>query len=202
MKKTIKNVAAFLTICVLLFSLVAVLTFATDTSEISSAEAESASEQGDTAEGENEGTAESTGEGETTNETEIESETDFSYLGGAFSSERWIYSGEMVGVGMLMVFAVLAILWIIFSITGKIFNRDKQNDDGKESVTSTPEIPAAPPAPSAPVVTQGAVTDAELAAVITAAIAAMIETGDYPELKSGFRVVSFKRSNSRGMKNR
>ena len=100
--------------------------------------------------------------------------------------------------GMLMIFAVLSLLWGIVSLS-KLFlydipNRRKNKAKSEENDTvSSPVVEAATVAPVAPVAQE--TDDGELAAVITAAIAAMIESGDNKnEFANGFRVVSFKRS--------
>ncbi len=99
--------------------------------------------------------------------------------------------------GMLAVFAILALLWGIVSLS-KVFLHDIPN--AKRNKKSKKAIPAPAPAVVAepavePESVDGGVDDGELAAVITAAVAAMIESGDYKdEFANGFRVVQFKRS--------
>ncbi len=127
--------------------------------------------------------------------------------------ERFEYALQGTVTGMVMVFAVLALLTIILYIS-KYFLYDLPRKDSpeekaekearakraKEAAEAKEAEKAkkaeekaeksAVPAPVAP-----AQDDAQLAAVITAAIAAMIESGDYKnEFVGGFRVVSFKRS--------
>lgn len=123
--------------------------------------------------------------------------------------ERLGYALQGTVTGMLMVFSVLALLALIVSLSKVIFYtipnrkaekkmkaRESANPNSIASaepvapvVNNTP-APAAAPAPVAQ-----ASDDGELAAVITAAVAAMIESGDYKnEFVGGFRVVSFKRS--------
>ncbi len=103
--------------------------------------------------------------------------------------------------GMIMVFAVLGLLAVIVSLSKFILNRD-QSKNKNEAQAQTPAAaptpaPVATPAPAAPAPTAAVTDDGELAAVITAAIAAMIESGDYKnEFVGGFRVVSFKRTTS------
>ncbi|MBQ2325770.1 MAG: OadG family protein [Clostridia bacterium] len=99
--------------------------------------------------------------------------------------------------GMLAVFAILALLWGIVSLS-KVFLHDipnaKRNKKSKKTVPApAPAVVAEPAVEPEPV--DGGVDDGELAAVITAAVAAMIESGDYKdEFANGFRVVQFKRS--------
>ena len=123
-------------------------------------------------------------------------------------SERLEYALQGTATGMVMVFAVLALLWGIVSLS-KVFFYDipnKKKERAREVKQEASIIAAQPVAPEkapkaqaqpAPVqapVAQ-AMDDGELAAVITAAIAAMIESGDYKnEFVGGFKVVSFKRS--------
>ncbi len=107
--------------------------------------------------------------------------------------------------GMVMIFAVLGLLAVIMTVSKIIFhdipNKKKNEAQIQTSAASAP-TPAPAPAVSVPVETPAPVSaattdDGELAAVITAAIAAMIESGDYKnEFVGGFRVVSFKRANS------
>ncbi len=100
--------------------------------------------------------------------------------------------------GMVMVFAVLGFLAVIMTLSKVIFydipNKKKEEKKAPVAAPAAPAAPApvaVPETPAAPAATD----DGELAAVITAAIAAMIESGDYKnEFVGGFRVVSFKRS--------
>ena len=105
-----------------------------------------------------------------------------------FSADAWKYVGEMVLLGMGMVFAVLAILWGILTIFKVVFV-------GKEQKPAAPK--AAPvEAPKAvvveqPVAVSAPADDTQLIAVLTAAVAAYRSSeGEV----GGFRVVSFKRS--------
>ena len=103
---------------------------------------------------------------------------------------------EVFVTGMLSVFAVLALLWGIIALS-KVFLHDIPN--AKKNKNKKPVAPVAPaaPAPAIPDAVEATeeVDDGELVAVITAAVAAMIESGDYKnEFANGFRVVSFKRS--------
>ena len=100
--------------------------------------------------------------------------------------------------GMVMVFSVLGLLAVIMTLSKVIFydipNKKKEEKKAPVAAPAAPAAPApvaVPETPAAPAATD----DGELAAVITAAIAAMIESGDYKnEFVGGFRVVSFKRS--------
>ncbi len=127
--------------------------------------------------------------------------------------ERLEYALQGTATGMLMIFAVLALLTVILYIS-KYFLYDLPRKDSPEeraekearakkareaaaakeaekAKKAEEKAKKAAPAP-APV---AATDDAQLAAVITAAIAAMIESSDHKnEFVGGFRVVSFKRS--------
>jgi len=125
-------------------------------------------------------------------------------------NDRLGYALQGTVTGMLMIFAVLTALTLILYGSKFIFydmpNRKKQGkehaDKGQgvtvsEPVTSQTDISAS----ESPTVVR-ADDDGEIAAVITAAIAAMIEGGEYgKEFVGGFRVVSFKKTN-RGAWNR
>ncbi len=137
------------------------------------------------------------GTGAVAPETETDAAED---LGGALSAARWSYALRMTLLGMGMVFAVLAILWMILVIFrslagGKEPKAPKASKAPKEKPAEPAPAPVAPaPAPAAP-----AQNDPAVVAAITAAIAAMIESD--PDLSAqfigGFRVVSFKRKTGR-----
>lgn len=116
--------------------------------------------------------------------------------------ERFEYALQGTATGMLMVFAVLALLWGIVSLSKVIFydipNKKKEKEKKQSKAPVEAKTSAEAPATVAePTPVAEAADDGELAAVITAAIAAMIESGDYKnEFVGGFRVVSFKRTTS------
>ncbi len=116
--------------------------------------------------------------------------------------ERVEIALQGTATGMIMVFAVLGLLAIIVTLSKVVFydipNRNKENASKENASAPAPQapvaVPVAEPAPVAEVPVE-ATDDGELAAVITAAIAAMLESGEYKnEFVGGFRVVSFKRS--------
>ena len=122
-------------------------------------------------------------------------------------SERLEYAVQGTATGLLMVFSVLILLTVILYISKYIFydipnNREKTAAEEKALEKAAEQAAQAVHAPVPQPVAQETETvaetyqdDGELAAVITAAIAAMIESGDYKnEFVGGFRVVSFKRS--------
>lgn len=93
--------------------------------------------------------------------------------------EAALYGIQMLFIGMIIVFSVLALLWIVLELSGYLFRRMKGE--------AAPAVEKKP----APVTTsaKAAASDgAELIAVFAAAIAAMESAP-----AAGFRVVSFKR---------
>lgn len=110
--------------------------------------------------------------------------------------ERLEYALQGTVTGLLMVFAVLALLWGILTLSRVVFydipkKRKAAEENTAETVTEAAETPAPVEEITEPAYAED---DGELAAVITAAVAAMIESGEYgEEFAGGFRVVSFKR---------
>lgn len=104
-------------------------------------------------------------------------------------SDKAMFALENSVLGLVIVFAVLAILFIVVKIVASIMGKggEKKSAEAKP----TPAAPTAPPTP-APV---PQTDDGEIIAAITAAISLMLEAeGKDPR---GFRVVSFRRSTSR-----
>ena len=117
---------------------------------------------------------------------------------GLFSPERWVYAGEMLVLGMGMVFLVLAILWGILAIFAKTMGgAEKPAKKEKPAKVETKHTPA--PAPTAAPAPAVAASDDAIVAAITAAIAMTIDSD--PALSSqfagGFRVVSFRKKNGK-----
>ena len=112
--------------------------------------------------------------------------------------ERVEIALQGTATGMILIFAVLGLLAVIVSLS-KLICYDIPNKK-KEQARAAHTPAAAPSAPvetvqEAPAISEPVTDDGELAAVITAAIAAMLESGEYKnEFVGGFRVVSFKRS--------
>ena len=104
-------------------------------------------------------------------------------------SEAIGYGLQTTLLGMAVVFAVLIILMIVLTVFKFVFykqpNTEKKPEPGKAEAPAPVAAPAPAPAPAEP----AAADDAELVAVLTAAIAAMM---DAPQ--TSFRVVSFKRT--------
>ena len=121
-------------------------------------------------------------------------------LGGAFSSARLSLAGLMILEGVGMVFLVLAILWLVLLIFKAIFYKDpaKADKTAEKPAPAKAEAPVKKSAPApAPAATPApAADDAQLIAVITAAVAAAIESDSAltSQFASGFRVVSFKKT--------
>lgn len=115
--------------------------------------------------------------------------------------ERFEYALQGTATGMLMVFAVLGLLWGIVSLS-KLFLYDLPNKKAENKKKKRASALASSDVVSAPEIVPEEMSESyedegEIAAVITAAIAAMIESGDYKnEFAGGFRVVSFKRSSN------
>ena len=108
--------------------------------------------------------------------------------------ERAEYALQGTVTGLLMVFAVLGLLFGIISLSKVVFyDIPEKKKKNKQKAQAAYVAPA--PAPVAEVAESNTQDDGQLVAVITAAVAAMIESGDCKdEFKGGFRVVSFKRS--------
>ena len=111
-------------------------------------------------------------------------------LGGAFSGERIKYSLEMTALGLIAVFAVLALIWLVLAIF-KLFLYDSANKKSKssmqeKSVNVEQKVETAP--------TPTTENDAIVAA-ITAAISAYIAEDSQlsEQYANGFKVISFKR---------
>lgn len=128
--------------------------------------------------------------------TEDEAEED---LGGIFSAARWAYSGQMMLLGMAMVFLVLAILWGILAIFARTMGgAEKPAKPEKPTVAEAKPAPAqAAPAPAVTATPQA--SDDAIVAAITAAIAMTIESDPAlaSQFASGFRVVSFKKKSGK-----
>ena len=115
--------------------------------------------------------------------------------------ERFEYALQGTATGMLMVFAVLGLLWGIVTLS-KLFLYDLPNKKAEKKKKKRASALTSSDVVSAPEIVPEEMSESyedegEIAAVITAAIAAMIESGDYKnEFAGGFRVVSFKRSSN------
>lgn len=104
-------------------------------------------------------------------------------------SERLSEAGLMVVKGMLMVFAVLAILMLVLMLMERIFT--KKSTPKKVTSVDTPAVVETPASASAP---EAVEDDGAIVAAISAAIAVVLTESGY---SGGFRVVSFKRADRR-----
>ena len=102
-------------------------------------------------------------------------------------NDRLSYMGIGALMGMVVVFAVLALLWLILEVFG-VVARNKPGQSAPASQVTEP-APVAEPAP--------AENDEEIVAAITAALAIYMEEAKAtnPSI-NGFRVVSFKKVGS------
>lgn len=94
-------------------------------------------------------------------------------LSPAIAAVDWAFSGTVVLVGLVVVFAVLLILVAFCSITGKIFS--STGKDNKKKADVAPAAPAKSAAAPAPVVEDG--IEDEVVAAISAAIACIMGEG-------------------------
>ena len=121
-------------------------------------------------------------------------------LGGFMSPERLEIAGQVVLIGMGMVFAVLALLWGVLAIFGKVMTSGNKKKTANEQPAEAP-APVAAPAELPEEMPAGetgtaAEDDEELVAALTAAVAAAIASDEElsSRVASGFRVVSFKKA--------
>lgn len=99
-------------------------------------------------------------------------------------ADRLSAAGQTLVLGMLAVFSVLAILWLVLAFMGRLFTGAPNNASEDEKAPSVSVAPVTPPAPTA-----SCENDEEIVAAITAAISVML---DKPQ--SAFRVVSFRQT--------
>ncbi len=102
-------------------------------------------------------------------------------------SDRIAYALQRTLIGLIIVFGVLAIIWIILSLFKFIFNKD---------VKPKSEVKKAE-APAVPVVTAPVVTAQNNDAVVAAIVAAISAMRNEQGITDGFRVVSFKRGTNK-----
>ena len=103
--------------------------------------------------------------------------------------DRFNYMWVGVLVGMLVVFSVLALLWLILEAFGAVARK------GEKAAQPAPAVVAPAPAPVPE--TASTENDEEIVAAITAALAVYMEEAKAanPSI-NGFRVVSFKKVGS------
>ncbi len=115
-------------------------------------------------------------------------------LGGFFSAQRIEWAIKVTLQGMLMVFAVLALLWGVVAVF-KVFLHDiPEKKAAKKAALAKAVQEVAAPEAEAVVEAVPEEDDGEIVAAITAAITAMLQSEEYTgQFESGFRVVSFSR---------
>lgn len=101
-------------------------------------------------------------------------------------ADRLSAAGQTLVLGMVAVFAVLAILWIVLAVMGRFFTgaSPRSEKEEKAPAASAPQVVQTAPAPTAP-----ESNDEEIVAAITAAISVMLG-----KPQSAFRVVSFRQT--------
>ncbi len=121
-------------------------------------------------------------------------ESDEEALGGIFSLERIKYAVSVTLQGMLMIFAVLALLWGVVAVF-KVFLHDIPNKKAAKSKALAKAVAeVAAPVEQESEIAAAEADDGEIVAAITAAIAATLSSEEYKgQFASGFRVVSFSR---------
>lgn len=173
------------TIMIRLLALLSVLLML-GTCQISVCATEQTAEQTTAAE-----TAEQTADSQATTEKNIPTNEE---LGGFFSADRVEWAILVSVQGILMVFAVLALLWGVISLM-KVFLHDipAKRAAKKNALTKAVEQAAAP-VEHPVVLAEPQEDDGEIVAAITAAITVMLQSEEYKgQFESGFRVVSFTR---------
>lgn len=103
-------------------------------------------------------------------------------------SDRIGYALQRTLIGLIIVFGVLAVIWLVLSLFKVIFYKDP-NKKKAEKKPEPKEAPVAVPVAPQPVQDNGAV----IAAIVAAISAMRNEEG----ITDGFRVVSFKRGTNK-----
>ena len=97
-------------------------------------------------------------------------------------------AGTVTLLGMVAIFAVLSLLWLVIEILHRALSCKKKTV--QKAVPAAPVAEKSAPTAPAPVATES-VDDGALIAAITAAVSAAMADDGYT---GGFRVVSFKRA--------
>ena len=112
-----------------------------------------------------------------------------------FSKDNLVLAGQTVLLGMGMIFAILGLLWGVLSLFKLVFvgaapkaPKAQKVPEAKKEVKTEEAVVTAPAAQDS--------NDAQLVAVITAAIAAYMADEGVEAPDGSFRVVSFKRVQS------
>lgn len=94
-----------------------------------------------------------------------------------------------LALGMLVVFSVLTILWLVLEVSGKIFAKSDAKAAGKKAAEKTAPVETPP-------IVEEEENDEELVAAITAAVALCLEAENGGEAPA-FKVVSFRKTYSK-----
>ena len=107
-------------------------------------------------------------------------------------SDRIGYALQRTLIGLIIIFGVLAVIWLVLSLFKVIFYKDPNKKSTEKKSEKAPDpVPAPTPVP---VQTVEAEDDGAVIAAIVAAVSAMrSEQG----ITDGFRVVSFKRGTNK-----
>ncbi|MBQ9801626.1 MAG: OadG family protein [Clostridia bacterium] len=105
--------------------------------------------------------------------------------------ERIAYAGRMTLIGMVTVFAALAILWGCLALFRLLIAAGEKRSAAKAAQQAPVTAPAAPATPVAPATNEG-----ETVAAITAAIS-LVLAAENGGVTPNFRVVSYRRSGGR-----
>lgn len=106
-------------------------------------------------------------------------------------NERLLEGGKVFLIGMVTVFAVLALLWLVMALFRVLFHK-KNTDEDTANVIKVDDVPSLE---NIPLATSVSSDDTQLIAVITAAIAAYNASAGNA---LPFRVVSYRRSAGAG----
>ena len=106
-------------------------------------------------------------------------------------SERIAYALERTLIGIIIVFGVLAVIWLVLSLFKFVFYKDPNKNAEKKQAPAAPAPKVQAPAPEIQAPVQN--DDAVIAAIVAAISAMRAEQG----IVDGFRVVSFKRGTNK-----
>ncbi len=107
-------------------------------------------------------------------------------------SDRISYALQKTLIGVIIVFGVLAIIWLVLSLFKFIFYKDpNKKTEVRKAAPAPAPVPAPTPTPAPVAKTQD---DGAIIAAIVAAISAMRQEQG---IADGFRVVSFKRGTNK-----
>ena len=110
-------------------------------------------------------------------------------------AEKAMFALENSVLGMLIIFSVLAVLFLVIKLVGNIISGNNKEEKAEKKTAPAATSVTPTPAPAPVTAAANVSNDGEIIAAITAAISMMLEAeGKDPR---GFRVVSFRRSSSR-----